>query len=475
MGAERETTKKLPVRTKFFYGLGDWGTSAATTARNLYWLFFLVNVVGLQTHFAGVVILIGRVWDSINDPLIGTISDRINTRWGRRRPFLLFGAVPFGLSFFLLFYIPSIESDFWLSVYYVGVFFLFDTMYTVINTPYAALTPELTEDYDERSSLTGWRIATAILASLFAGITFSLLPEDVFAPRLAESMSDSEALQLGYAITAAIWALTLIVTPLLVFFNVKESSQSKPVIGPVRFRQTIKEVYNNRPFRLAALIYLLSFTAADMVVTVFVWFLIYYIRAQQFFDTLIIALALGVAFLTMPLTVKLMRRFDKRTTYMGTMAIYAIVLLIMSQIPPGGQNYVIVAAIFAGFGHGAANVIPWAMVADVVDVDELSTGQRREGIYTGYLVFLRKLAAALALFTLIQVLTATGFQEGTTGSLNVVDQPESALNALRILVGVVPAAILGLSILVAWHYPLNREAHAQVMRELAIKREETND
>ena len=474
MGAERETTEKLPVRTKFFYGLGDWGTSAATTARNLYWLFFLVNVVGLQTHFAGVVILIGRVWDSINDPLIGTISDRINTRWGRRRPFLLFGAVPFGLSFFLLFYIPAIESNFWLSVYYVGVFFLFDTMYTVINTPYAALTPELTEDYDERSSLTGWRIATAILASLFAGITFSLLPEDVFAPRLAESMSDGEALKLGYAITAAIWSLTLIVTPLLVFFNIKESSNSKPVSGPVRFRQTIKEVYNNRPFRLAATIYLLSFTAADIVVTVFVWFLIYYIRAEQYFDTLIIALALGVAFLTMPMTVKLMRRFDKRTTYMGTMAIYAIVLLIMSQIPPGGQNYVIVAAFFAGFGHGAANVIPWAMVADVVDVDELNTGQRREGIYTGYLVFLRKLAAALALFTLIQVLTATGFQEGETGTLIVVEQPESALNALRILVGIVPAAILGLSILVAWRYPLNRKAHAQVMRELAIKREDSN-
>jgi GPH family glycoside/pentoside/hexuronide:cation symporter len=141
MDTERKTSDKLTTRTKFFYGLGDWGTSAATTARNLYWLFFLVNVVGLQTQFAGVVILIGRVWDSINDPLIGTISDRINTRWGRRRPFLLFGAVPFGLSFFLLFYIPSIESDFWLSVYYVGVFFLFDTMYTVINTPYAALTP----------------------------------------------------------------------------------------------------------------------------------------------------------------------------------------------------------------------------------------------------------------------------------------------------------------------------------------------
>jgi GPH family glycoside/pentoside/hexuronide:cation symporter len=474
MSTGEQTSEKLSTRTKFFYGLGDWGTSGATVARNLYWLFFLVNVVGLQPQFAGVVILIGRLWDSINDPLIGTISDRIDTRWGRRRPFLLFGAVPFGLTFFLLFYIPAIESDFWLSIYYALVFILFDTLYTVINVPYAALTPELTEDYDERSSLAGWRIATAILASLVAGVTFSLLPEDIIAANLAGTMATTQALQIGYAITAAIWAFTLIITPLLVFFNIDEPPESKPVTGTFRPLQTIKEVLSNRPFRLAAIIYLLSFTAADVVVAVFVWFLIYYIGAQPFFDTLIIALVLGVAFLTMPLTVKLMRRYDKRTTYMGTMAIYAIVLLIMSQIPRGGQNYVIIAAFFAGFGHGAANVIPWAMVADVVDVDELSSGQRREGIYTGYLVFLRKLAAALAIFTLTQVLSATGFQGGRTGGLIVIDQPESALNALRILVGVVPAILLGISILVAWRYPLSREAHAQVIRELAIKREESN-
>jgi GPH family glycoside/pentoside/hexuronide:cation symporter len=474
MSTARQTSEKLSTRTKFFYGLGDWGTSGATVARNLYWLFFLVNVVGLQTQFAGAVILIGRIWDSVNDPLIGTISDRIDTRWGRRRPFLLFGAVPFGLTFFLLFYIPSIESDFWLSIYYAVVFLLFDTLYTIINLPYAALTPELTEDYDERSSLAGWRIATAILASLVAGVTFSLLPEDIIAANLAETMDINQALQIGYAITAAIWAFTLIITPLLVFFNIDEPPNSKPVTGTIRPWQTIKEVFSNRPFRLAAIIYLLSFTAADVVVAVFVWFLIYYIGAQPFFDTLIITLVLGVAFLTMPLTVKLMRRFDKRTTYMGTMAIYAIVLLIMSQIPRGGQSYVIVAAFFAGFGHGAANVIPWAMVADVVDVDELSSGQRREGIYTGYLVFLRKLAAAIAIFTLTQVLAVTGFQGGRTGGLIVIDQPESALNALRILVGVVPAILLFLSILVAWRYPLDRKAHAQVMRELAIKREETN-
>lgn len=475
MAVERVPTDKLTTRTKLVYGMGDWGTSAATAARNLFWLFFLVSVVGLEAQFAGAILLIGRIWDSINDPLIGTISDRLDTRWGRRRPFLLFGAVPFGITFFLLFYVPAIESDFWLSIYYAVVFLLFDTLYTIINVPYAAMTPELTEDYDERSSLAGWRMAIAILASMIAGATFRLLAEDVIAAQLAESMDISEALQIGYAITAAIWAVSLTLSPLILFATIKEPAGSKPVSGPVRPWQTIKEVFSNRPFRLAAIIYLLSFTTADIVVAVFVWFLVYYIGAQRGFDSLIVALVLGVAFITMPLTVKLMRRYDKRTTYMATMAIYGIVLLIMSQIPRGGQGYVIVAGIFAGFGHGAANVIPWAMVADVVDVDELSSGERREGIYTGYLVFLRKLATALAIFLVTQVLAVTGFQGSTSGGLVIVEQPESALNALRILVGVIPAIMLALSILVAWRYPLSREAHAEIMRQLVIKRAERSD
>ena len=473
---ERESAvKKLSIKTKFVYGLGDWGTSAATAARNLFWLFFLVSVVGLQAQFAGTILLIGRIWDSINDPLIGTISDRISSRWGRRRPFLLFGAIPFGVTFFLLFFVPDIDSDIWLSVYYAAVFLIFDTIYTIVNVPYAALTPELTEDYDERSSLAGWRIAIAILASLVAGATFRLLAEDVIAADLVDTMPVAEALQTGYAVSAGIWAFSLTIPPLILFFNIEEPANYGPVSGTIKPWRTIREVFRNRPFRLAALIYLLSFTAADIVVAVFVWFLVFYIGAGQGFDSIVIALVLGTGFVTMPLTVKLMRRFEKRSTYIGAMAIYAIVLLIMSQIPRGGQIYVVVAALFAGFGYGAANVIPWAMVADVVDVDELSSGQRREGIYTGYLVFLRKLATALAIFIVTNYLAYTGFQGGQTGGLVTIEQPESALTALRVLVGVVPASMLALSILVAWRYPLNRKAHAQIVKQLIINRSKERD
>lgn len=464
---------KLNLRTKFAYGIGDWGTSAATAARALFWGFFLGSVVGLPLNKVGIIILIGRVWDSINDPLVGTISDRVNTRWGRRRPFLIFGAVPFGITFFLLFFTPPINNESWLIVYYGAAFILFDTMYTVINVPYSALTPQLTEDYDERSSLAGWRIALAILASLVAGATFQIMAENLIATALQDTIGLERALQIGYAITAAFWSITLILSPLILAFNIEEKQLLPPDNEPYKPFLVIKEVFSNLPFRLAASIYLLSFTAADIVIWVFLWFLIFYIGAGAFFRTLVVVIVLGIAFLTMPLTVKIMRRYDKRTAYMGTMAIYGMVLLIMSQIPRGGEIHVLVAGFFAGFGHGAANVIPWAMVADVVDVDELHSGKRREGLYSGYLVFMRKFASAAAIFIATQVLAFSGFREGTTGSLADFEQPESALRALRILVGVVPAVMLFTSIFVAWRYPLNRDAHRKVLDKLAIRRANT--
>ena len=234
--------------------------------------------------------------------------------------------------------------------------------------------------------------------------------------------------------------------------------------------QTFKEVFSNRPFRLAATVYLLSFSTADIVITVFIWFLLFYVRVDRGFDSIVLGVVLGLAFITMPLTVRLMRRYGKRNTYVASMVLYAFVLFIIAQVPPGGQNYILIAAIFAGFGFGATNVIPWAMVADVVEEDELKSGKRREGVYSGYLVFFRKLATAITIFVVTRVLSLAGFRGGTTGSLVLVEQPESALLALRILVGVVPAFMLVLAIVTALRYPLDRVTHARIRRELARRR-----
>jgi GPH family glycoside/pentoside/hexuronide:cation symporter len=282
-------------------------------------------------------------------------------------------------------------------------------------------------------------------------------------------MEPSQAIRFGFAATAALWSITLALPPLILFKNVVEPQRVKPDTDPIRPWQTFKEVFSNRPFRLGALLYLLTFTTTDIVVTVMVWFLIFYVKVEAGFDNLILGAVLGIAFLTMPLTVRLMRYFGKKNLFIGSMAIFAVVLMIISQVPPGGQYYVLAAAAVAGLGYGAANVVPWAIVADVVEADELKTGKRREGIYAGYLVFFRKLATAVSVFAATSILNLAGFQEGTTGSL-FIQQPESALFALRLLVGIIPAIMLFFAIIVAWQYPLDRDTHLQIRRQLVEQR-----
>lgn len=456
----------LPTRTKFIYGLGDWGTSAATTARNLYWFFFLTSVVGLQAGLAGTVLLVGRIWDSINDPLIGTLSDRVNTRWGRRRPFLLFGAIPFGVTFVLTFLVPPFESQLAKAAYFTLVYLLFDTLYTVVNVPYSALTPALTEDYDERSNLAGWRVSVAIVAALTTGALFTYLAEDVLAPYFGGL---PEGLPAGYLITAAIWGVTLAVPLLVLFVAVREPAEHKPDTDPLRPVQTFREVFANRPFRLAAGIYLLSFAAVDIVLIVFIRYLLDYVQIEQGFDNVLLGVLLGAALLGMPLNVLLMRRFGKRLTYIGTMAMFIIILLFISQIPSGGQQLMLAAAFLGGLGYGAASAIPWAIVADVVEADELESGKRREGVYYGYLVFFRKLAGALSAFVVGWALSAAGFVSSNLGGVSL-PQPELALQMMRYFVSIVPAILLFMAILVAARYPLDRQRYNEIRQQLAERR-----
>lgn len=460
-------TAPLTRRTKFFYGLGDWGTSASSTARNLFWFYFLISVVGINPALAGTVALVSKLWDGINDPLVGMLSDRLNTRWGRRRPLLLFSAVPFGFGFFLLFSVPPIESDVLLAVYYGVMFMLFDTLYTVLNVPYTALAAELTQDYDERSNLAGWRTSVAIAASLASAGLFKVLSENVFGARFGGGL---DGIIQGYGLTAAIWGVTFVIPPVLLFFAVKEPE--RPIDRtPLRFWATMGEAFRNRPFRILAITYLLTFTTMEMVVAVLIWFLIYAVEVPSGFDSVAIAVLLGLALLSMPLIIRLMHRVGKRNTYLICIAFWGAADFLISLVPPGGYLWVLVLALVAGPALGAAQAIPWALLSDVIEEDEWQTGKRREGTYAGFMVFMRKLASAGALFLVGNFLAMNGFVEANGGSV-VVEQPESAITALRILVGVIPPGILAVAGVIMWRYPLNRAAHEELRLRLASRGEQ---
>ncbi len=456
---------RLTTSVQSIFGAGDWGTSAAATARNVFWFVFLTNVVGLNAGLAGSIWLVGRLWDAINDPLIGSLSDRLNSRWGRRRPFLLAGSVPFAVSFFLMFYVPPFSSAAALVAYYSVVFLLYDTLYTIVNVPYLALVPELADEYDERSSLTGWRTAFSFLAQLVTAGAFKFLAEEVFTDWFG---GGPEAIRMGYLLAAGLWSLSMVIPYIVLVLTIREP-ENKPVQSPIRLLGNIREVYSNKPFRLAALIYLLCFSTGDILLVILVRYLIDYVQVRPGFDNLVLATVLGASLLSIPLVLSLMRRTDKRTAYLISISFMVVVLAVGAFLPPGGQNLIFIGAVLAGVGFAAMSIIPWAIVADVIDVDELKTGERREGLYTGYLVFLRKFATGILVFGVGQLLAVTGFVSTTTGSL-FVEQPRAALNAMRFLVTVIPAIALALSLVLAWRFPLDREAHEDIRRRLQERR-----
>ena len=168
------STEKLPLRTKLLFSTGDLSTSIPLAILMFFQLYFLTDIAGLRPDLAGYAVGLPRIWDAINDPLFGLISDRIRTRWGRRRVLLLFGSVPLGLSFIFMWLVPNLDQV-GLAYYYAIVFIVFDTAFTVVHVGYNSLTPEMTSDYDERSSLNGFRMAFSISGTLGAIILATVL------------------------------------------------------------------------------------------------------------------------------------------------------------------------------------------------------------------------------------------------------------------------------------------------------------
>jgi GPH family glycoside/pentoside/hexuronide:cation symporter len=408
-------------------------------------------VAGLRPDYAGWAIGASRLWDALNDPLFGLLSDRIRTRWGRRRPLLLFGAVPLGVFFMLMWIVPALDQV-WLAVYYAMTFILFDTAFTVVHVGYNSLTPEMTSDYDERSSLNGYRMVFSISGTLGAII---------LATVLGWSITDARLL---YLILGIGLGLVSIIPPLVVFSITRERPAGE-LPEPLPLGEALKQTLSNQPFRMVMGLYLLSWTTASILAAVLIYFANYYLRIPEQANYFVLV-AQGSAILFIPVIVKISQRLDKRRAFMLGSLTWVIVLLGISAIRADQVGLAYLLAALAGFGIATAYVVPWSMVPDVVEYDQLRSGQRREGSYYAFASFFQKLATGLALWGMGQALALTGYiTPPPSGPLPV--QPEAAVNAIRIFTGPIPAVLLFLAVLFAWKYPITRASHQATLQELA--------
>jgi len=442
-------TPGLDRRTKILYGLGDTGFSLTSTLIGVYFLLFLTDVVGLRPALAGLALMIARQWDWINDPLIGHLSDRTRSRWGRRRPFLLFGFVPFGLVFALMWWRPPIQAQGWLAIYYGAIYALYDTAATFVYMPYFALTPELSRDYDERTSLTSYRMAFSILGSLVAftvpwAIVGSFRPEN------------ASRVLLNGAIFAVVSAL-----PLLLTFAGTRERVSALVSERPALRASLRAALGNRPFLLSAGLFLLTWLAVDALQAVLLYFVKYQLRMEEQSDAIFAAI-FCTALVALPFWEWTSRHSNKRLAYVAGIAFWAFVQIVLVMLGPG----VHLAAVFglcvlAGIGVSAAHVLPWSIIPDAVEWDELHTGARHEGMFYSLVMLMQKGASGLALLVIGAALDWSGYVP------NADIQPTLALTAIRALTGPLPALLLCGGIVFALLYPISRERHLAVVQALA--------
>ncbi len=439
--------ERLAVRTKLGFALGDHSLNLALSALSLFYLVFLTDVAGLRPALAAGVLFVGRVVDAFADPLMGRVSDLTRTRWGRRRPYFLLGALPFGASFAVLWLSPDLESQSAKFAWFGALYLVHSLLSSVIGVPYVAAQPEMTLDYQERNSLGSFRAAGSVLGTFV--VAASVQP-------LVASLGDAAR---GFAAAGLLLGLWCALPWLVVFRVTRERPefQRPPALS---LRAGARALARHASYRTLVALYLCSRVAMDVAGAILVFYFKWWIGRPDDVSWAL-GLLLASSVLSLPAWLWLGRRVEKRTLFVaGTgwwLALQGLFFLAGPETPRGG---LLALAALMGLGYAMADMVPWSMLGEVVDEDELVTGERREGVYGGVFTFLRKLAGASAVGLVGVALELAGFVPAATR------QGPQALLAIRTLTAVAPALFLALAIALARGYGLGRREHRAILEQL---------
>jgi len=466
------TSEKLNFRTKLAYGAGDLGPAITGNIAVFYLMVFFTNVAGIPAGLAGSILMIGKIWDGINDPIVGMLTDKTQSRrWGRRLPWLLYGAIPFGFFSFLQWIVPEFSADkniniwglFW---YYVIIGVISQAFFTVVNLPYTAMTPELTQDYDERTSLNSFRFTFSI-----GGSILSLILAKIIFSQIADR-------QQQYLVLAAVCTVIAVLSLYWCVYGVRDrilafeaKRISLPQEAEIPFFEQLKIVFSNKPFLFVIAIYLFSWLGVQITASIIPYFVVNCMRLQEGDVPNVMIAVQGTALVMLFVWSYLSKKIGKKLVYFLGMSSWIIAAAGLFFLQPNQVGLMYVMAVMAGVGVSTAYLIPWSMIPDVIELDELQTGQRREGIFYGFMVLLQKFGLAFGLFLVGNTLQAYGFKEAVIGQTSLPIQPESALLAIRIAVGPIPTVCLIAGLVLIYFYPITREMHAEIMLKLQAQRE----
>ncbi len=452
----------IPIREKLAYGVGDTAINIAWGAIGFYMLWFIVNVGGVSPGKAGIIFMIARAWDAITDYLMGRISDKTKWKWGRRRPYIFFGAIPMGVCFALLWIVPQ-TSETLKFVYYVAIFVLYNTAFTVVAVPYSSLMAEMTQNYDERTSLSGFRIGSSFVGSLIGAAGVTLVVDVLFA---------SQGKQQGFSYMGMMFGALIMV---ILFITAAGTNERAKHVDQVYdgFFDTLVSFFKLKEFRIVLGMFLCNMIGFDIIMAIFFFFINDVVKIEGD-ATIYMAIPLAVAVLASPLWIFLGNKWGKRKSYMVAAVYFTVVMALAIVVPEKDATLMLVICVLSGIGISASQIIPWSILPDVIEIDEYKNKVRREGAFFGIMTFLYKTASAVAIAGTGLILEIFGYIEASSdeavAATQQVVQPESALWAVRLVLGVGPGLFFLISAYFTKILPITKESFDQVLRELELRK-----
>lgn len=469
---------RLPLVEKLAFGLGDIANSLAAASVSFWLLFYLTNTARIDPALAGLSLMIGRIVDAICDPIVGWLSDRTESRWGKRRPFLLFGSFFYGITFFAVWVVPSFETEMHRFLYVTAALICFNIALAFVFIPYTSLTAAITNDYNDRTALTGYRMTFGQLAFLIGAVVPNSATKWVMSDKGAAFMESIGVQALfgdwartshqGFFVFGVIGAVIIVLSTLVTFGGTKErhfdTSGEEHETNPFSYLKTLVSLTKtNIPFRISLMIKLLS-TCAITVVSVNLNYYLEYVLGAADYKNSIFTILIISGIVAAPVWVMLSKKYGKAELYRVTAALYAVVLPSLLFLDEDHRNWITYIAIIAGALQSAALIIPWSIIPDVVEYDEYHNGVRREGLLYGGTSFAYKLATGLAVFLAGLALGYFGYDA------DAEVQSHTAKLGIRLVIGIVPSALFLISIFASRNYPLTAERHREILVKLAERK-----
>lgn len=418
----------LPRSVHIGYGLGAVATGAYGTAPSLLLLFFMTDTLGIAPATAAFGLFIAKAWDIAVDPLIGALSDRARTRWGRRRPFMLAGAIALGITLSMLFWVPDFATPaarFW---WVLAVFVITSTAFSIYSVPYIAMPAEMTSSYHERTRLMSYRMAFMSVGVLVAGGVAPMVRDLAGGGR-----SGYAAMSIALAVLCSGFMLASVIATRRVRFTERAGSD-------LPMRDQLAVALANRPLVTLIGIYLLQMAGIGGLVALLPYFVSYILVQPGSVFTLGFVILTVTSVLAMPGWVRVARERGKPAPYGAALMIFAAMNLLMGGLSAGMPLAAFYGLIMVmGVGFAGTQLFPFAMLPDAIDHDVIRSGQRREGAVSGVWIATEGVGMALGGLLAGVVLDVAGFVESTSGQ---AVQPANALLGIRLGFSALPAALM---------------------------------